>query len=71
MTTTTNATNAINTATATATEQTFGIELEFAGITREEAAKVLHSYLNSREELCKHMFGYLIIDQQAGFFRSS
>ena len=65
MTTTTNATNATNAInTATATEQTFGIELEFAGITREEAAKVLHSYLNSREELCKHMFGYLIIDQQ-------
>ena len=57
-----NTTNGTN--TATSTEQTFGIELEFAGITRKEAAKVLHSYLSSNEKITAQIFSYVVIDQQ-------
>ena len=43
---------------------TFGIELEFAGITRKEAAEVLHSYLHSDKRIAGRHFGYVVTDQQ-------
>ena len=50
--------------TATAETTTFGIELEFAGITRKEAAEVLHSYLHSDKRIASRHFGYVVTDQQ-------
>ena len=46
------------------TETTFGIELEFTGITRRTAAEILHSYLHSNEKIACHVFSYIVIDQQ-------
>ena len=48
----------------TASETTFGIELEFTGITRLTAAEVLHSYLHSDKRIACHVFSYIVIDQQ-------
>ena len=50
--------------TKTASETTFGIELEFTGITRKQAAEILHSYLHSNEKIACHVFSYIVIDQQ-------
>ena len=61
---TTTATTETTETTAITDATTFGIELEFIGITRKEAAKLLHSYLHSNEQLYTHGLGYLVIDQQ-------
>ena len=58
------ATTATTATTAITDVTTFGIEIEFTGITRKEAAKLLHSYLHSNERLYTHGLGYLVIDQQ-------
>ena len=57
-------TTATTETTAIKDATTFGIELEFTGITRKKAAKLLHSYLHSNEQVYTHGLGYLVIDQQ-------
>ena len=57
-------TKTTNTATTKTESTTFGIELEFTGITRRQAAEILHSYLHSDKRIAGRHFGYVVTDQQ-------
>ena len=57
-------TKTTNTATTKTESTTFGIELEFTGITRRQAAEILHSYLHSDKRIACHIFSYIVTDQQ-------
>ena len=43
---------------------TFGIELEFTGITRRKAAEIIKAYLHSNERIASHVLGLVVYDQQ-------
>ena len=42
----------------------FGIEVEFTGIKMKEAANIAHEYLKSTTKIMRHIFSYVITDQQ-------
>ena len=48
----------------TTTETTFGIELEFTGITMNEAVELVKDYFHSDKAIARHGLAYIAYDQQ-------